>query len=174
MHRLGLIAMLTCAGVLLAQTEMPAGFVRGAMVGWDGTPASGQLTVRAADGSLSSCGYDSRSWFDRAQQSVSVSKLLPGDPVEVLADRQPGSPACYVRIVHVLDPQPPARYSRQTPVKPADPPPRRGDRTLPGVVIRREGAALSIKTRTEKAHYSYAPTQRSLATAFAWTRRRCP
>jgi hypothetical protein len=149
------LAMLACAAAAATQTEqpaptpeMPTGFVRGAMAGWDGTATTGQLTVRAADGSLSSCGYDFRSWFERAHEHITVSKLVPGDPLEVLADRKPGLRACYVRIVHVLDPQPLARSKRAAAVKPPDPPILRGDRTLSGLVIRREGLALSIKTRT--------------------------
>ena len=128
--------------------EMNSGFVRGAMAAWDGTATTGQLTVRANDGSLSSCGYDFRSWFERAHERIAVSKLLPGDALEVLADRKPGSRACYVRIVHVLDPPAVTRPRRAEPVKPPPPPVLRGDRTLSGLVIRREGLALAIKTRT--------------------------
>jgi hypothetical protein len=128
--------------------EMHSGFVRGAMASWDGTATTGELTVRAADGSLSSCGYDFRSWFERAHERIAVSKLLPGDSLEVLADRKPGTRACYVRIVHVLDPPALARPRRAEPVKPLPPPVLRGDRTLSGLVIRREGSALAIKTRT--------------------------
>jgi hypothetical protein len=133
-----------------AQKEMPTGFVRGAMATWEGTPALGQITVRAADGSLSSCGYDFRSWFERVHERIAVAKLLPGDPLEVLADREPGSSACYVRIVHVLDP--PARVNprRVVVIKPSNPPMLRGDRTVSGVVIRREGPALTVRTRTDE------------------------
>ncbi|HXP85799.1 MAG TPA: hypothetical protein VN841_13830 [Bryobacteraceae bacterium] len=148
------VAMLGCAALAAAQTEptaptpeMPSGFVRGAMAGWDGTATTGQLTVRAADGSLSTCGYDFRSWFERAHERIAVSKLVAGDSLEVLADRKPGLRACYVRIVHVLEPQPPSRPKRAAAVKLPDPPLPRGDRTLSGLVIRREGLALSIKTR---------------------------
>jgi hypothetical protein len=135
---------------LATQTEMPTGFVRGAMATWEGTPALGQITVRAADGSLSFCGYDFRSWFERAHERIAVAKLVPGDLLEVLADRKPGTFACYVRIVHVLDP--PARVNprRIAAVKPPDPPMLRGDRTVSGVVLRREGPALTVRTRTDE------------------------
>jgi hypothetical protein len=152
MKRYWPVAILACAAA--AQTEqpapapeMPSGFVHGAMASWEGSATTGQLTVRSSDGSLSSCGYDFRSWFERAHERIAVSKLIAGDPLEVLADRKPGSRLCYVRIVHVLDPQPPARPTRVAAVKPPDPPILRGDRTLSGLVIRREGMALSIKTR---------------------------
>jgi hypothetical protein len=127
---------------------MPIGFVRGAMAGWEGTAATGQLTVRKPDGSLSSCGFDIRSWFERANARIAVSKLLPGDPLEVLADRKPGSRACYARIVKVLDPPSPARPRRVIDIKPPSPPILRGNRTFSGLVVRREGSTLSIKTRT--------------------------
>ena len=126
--------------------EMPTGFVRGEMAGWEGSATNGQLTVRRADGSLSSCGYDFRSWFERAHERIAVSKLIPGDPLEILADRKPGSRACYVRTVHVLDPEP-VRPRRPAAAKPPDPPLPRGDRTISGIVIGREGLAVSIKTR---------------------------
>jgi len=148
------VAILACASLAFGQSdapapvnEMPSGFVRGAMAGWDGSGTTGQLTVRAADGSLSSCGYDFRSWFERAHEPISVTKLIAGDPLEVLADRKPGQRSCYVRIVHVLDPAPLGRPTRVPAVKPAAPPIPRGDRTLSGLVIRHEGQSISIKTR---------------------------
>lgn len=145
---------LASAALIFGQTpprapvpEMPSGFVRGAMAAWDGTANAGQITVRAADGTLSSCGYDYRSWFDRAHERIAVSKLIAGDPLEVLADRKPGQRNCYVRIVHVLDPIPASRARRVAAVKPPQPPLPRGDRTISGAVIRRDGSTLYLKTR---------------------------
>jgi hypothetical protein len=144
------VVLLITATAGAAEIEMPTGFVRGAMATWEGTPTLGQITVRAADGSLSSCGYDFRSWFERAHERIAVSKLLPGDPLEVLADRKPGTRACYVRIVHVLDPPVRVNPRRVAAIKAPDPPVLRGDQTVSGVVIRREGPALTVRTRTEE------------------------
>src|SRR5262249_41564564 len=136
---------------------MPIGFVRGAMAGWEGTAATGQFTVKRPDGSLSSCGFDLRSWFERANVRIAVSKLLPGDPLEVLADRKPGSRACYARIVKVLDPPSPTRPRRVAEARVPSPPILRGNRTFSGMVIRREGSALSIKTRTGESDLLLRP-----------------
>jgi len=134
------------------QGDMPTGFVRGTMAAWEGTPASGQITVRSGSGSLSSCGYDFQSWFERAHERIAVSKLLAGEPLEVLADRKPGSRLCYVRIAHVLDPPVRVNPRRAAAVRPSAPLVLRGDRTISGIVLRHEseGHAVTVRTRTEE------------------------
>ena len=88
-----------------AQSPMPVGIVRGKLVSSIGTNRAGEITVRGADG-LASCNYDARTYFEREFEMIHANALAPGDPVEVLADRRPGSTACYARTVQVTNRRP--------------------------------------------------------------------
>jgi hypothetical protein len=146
------VGVLLASAVQSAATNIPVGIFRGTLAAWQGTAAAGELTVRDMEGMLLSCGYDGRSYFERARQRVAVSTLTAGDVIELLADRRPGSQDCYTRTVHVIPPAPPVRPRASTPA-PAAPKPTverfqpRGDRTFAGVVIRREPGQLTIRTR---------------------------
>ena len=143
------ISLVAAAG-WCAAAEMPVGIFRGSLDGWDGTPVSGEIRARNTGGAIVSCGYDGRSYFERARERVSLAALTQGDSIEVLADNKPGSETCYARIVHVLE----AGTLAQRPARPKPPasipltgPLARGDRSVAGLVMRRESHALWIKTR---------------------------
>ena len=137
---------------LSTAAEMPVGFFRGSFASFQGTAASGVFEASNEQGTTESCGYDSRSYFERAHERVTLAKLAPGDPIEVLADHKPGSKTCYARIVHVLDIRPAILPRPPRPVPPASiplsGPLARGDRSVAGLVMRRESNALWIKART--------------------------
>jgi hypothetical protein len=144
------IGLAATAG-LCAAADMPVGIFRGSLDGWEGTPASGEIQARNTGGTVVSCAYDSRSYFERARERVTLAKLRQGDLIEVLADHKPGSGVCYARIVHVLEVQP---ALLQRPARPKPPasipmtgPLARGDRSVSGLVMRLESNALWIKTR---------------------------
>jgi hypothetical protein len=131
---------------------MPSGLFRGHFESSEGTATSGQITARAADGSTYFCGYDSRSYFEMDKERVVTAKLaaklMPGDPVMIVADRRPGSRACYTRILHVLPPTPAPRRASAAPVKPKyEIQPMRGDRTFSGIVLRLEAGRVTLRTR---------------------------
>ena|SRR5258708_11415095 len=149
LHRVGV--WLAASAGLCAAAEMPVGFFRGNLDGWQGTAVSGEIVAHDTSGAVESCGYDSRSYFERARERVTLTKLAQGDSIEVLADHKPGSWTCYARIVRVLEVQP--RVS-QRPARPTSPPSipltgplARGDRSVAGLVTRLERNAVWIKTR---------------------------
>jgi hypothetical protein len=113
---------------LHAQTAMPTGIVRGDVVSRTAT----ELAVRNSSG-VYACFYDAHTYFER--------ELDTGDPVEVLADRQIGSPACYTRMVHALD----TRRSRFAKAPASSIP--RGNLTFAGILTRRSATTLTLKTR---------------------------
>jgi hypothetical protein len=147
MRLFGLLAAAVAAAPLCAAADMPKGLFRGKMVGWEGSPSKGILLARSNAGAVEGCGYDALSILELSRQRVTVAKLEPGDPVEIIADHKPGSRDCYIRMLQVIPPAPPS-----TRVKPvAAPRPTfdlpRGDRTMSGVIIRRDARSITLRTR---------------------------
>ena len=140
-----LLSALLHAQQSIAQESMPRGIVRGTLAAWEGSAAAGALTVRKADGVVYGCSYDRHTYFERNHWLVRVSTLAAGDPVEVVADRRPGSSACYVRMLQVIVETPPQRRLaiRRT-VESFQP---RGNLSFAGLVLRRDPETLTLKTR---------------------------
>jgi hypothetical protein len=125
--------------VLEAQTSMPVGIVRGTVVARSVT----ELSVRGATGAVSACFYDAHTYFERDHNPISAAGLAAGDPVEVVADRQLGSTACYVRTVQVID-QRRSRFARVESTTESFAP--RGDLMFGGIVLRRGPTSVTLKT----------------------------
>ena len=73
---------------LCAPADMPKGLFRGQMVSWEGSPAKGVLLARTASGIVEGCGYDSLSFLELSRQRITVAKLEPGDPLEIITDHK--------------------------------------------------------------------------------------
>jgi hypothetical protein len=143
----GLIAIAVVAAPLCAPADMPKGLFRGQMVSWEGSPTKGMLLARNIAGTVEGCGYDSLSILELSRRRVTVAKLQPGDPVEIITDHQPGSRDCYIRLLQVVPPgPPPARVNAVAAKRPAFDLPR-GDRTVSGVIVRRDARSITLRTR---------------------------
>lgn len=140
------IAIVAAIGPLCAAADMPKGLFHGHMVSWEGSPVKGVLLARSAAGIVQACGYDSLSILQLSRRRVPVTKLEPGDPLEIITDHKPGSRDCYIRMLDVVPPAPPP--SRVKPVAPARPAfgVPRGDRTISGVIIRRDARSITLRT----------------------------
>ena len=150
---------------LCAGTEMPSGMFHGKLTTVEGTSSAGTIDAIDTAGAAYSCGYDTRSYFEFNKERVAATKLQPGDPLEVLADRKPGTRACYARIVHVVAPPAPVHRVAQTAARPSRPSgylPPRGDRNLAGVVLRIESSRLTLKTRDGESILLLRPDTRFL------------
>lgn len=151
--RHALLLMAAFSVCAFAADDLPKGLFRGTMVGYEGTPALGQLRVANQSGDIFQCGYDSRSYLEMQRRRITVAKLEPGDPLEVLADNPPGSTACYVRTVHVTPPpSSPARQRRIQELKGDTRAPRkealpRTYVTISGVVTETGESWLTLRTR---------------------------
>lgn len=121
-----------------AQAPIPVGIVRGDIV----SRSSNEIAVRT-NGATAACFYDAHTYFGRDRAPMPASGLFIGDPVEVLADRQPGSTACYARTVQVIDVRA-RRVKIEAPVEAFTP---RGDLLFAGVVPRRGATTLTLETR---------------------------
>jgi hypothetical protein len=149
--RLALAIAATAA--LSAQNRMPVGIVRGDVVAWQGNSTAGELQIKNPDNVVYDCQYDVRTYFERDLHRISVAGLRAGDPVEVVADRKPGTSVCYARTVHVVDahflqPAPGQRLRLRSAPSPTEAWAPRGDMSISGMVVQRAKYTLTLKTRT--------------------------
>ena len=95
--------------VLLAgQIVVPPAVLRGVLLERDPQTASGEFSVRAADNHVFRFLFDAQSYVERDRQPIDVSRLQPGELVEVVSDETSGSLLRYARSIHVLpSPAPP-------------------------------------------------------------------
>jgi hypothetical protein len=130
--------------------DMPKGIFHGTMVSFEGSANTGVLLARNAAGDVYGCGYDSNSYFEDDHHKTSPAKLDPGDPLEILTDHKPGSRICYIRMAQVVQPPPPRSPRREVaaPAKPVVAVLLKGDRTVSGLVVRLDGGAVTLRTRT--------------------------
>ena len=94
-----MIAVALAAAPLVMPADMAKGLFRGQMVSWEGSATKGILLARNTAGAVEGCGFDSLSILELSRQRVSVAKLEPGDPVEIITDHKPGSRDCYIRML---------------------------------------------------------------------------
>lgn len=133
----------------------PSGIIRGELLETGGT-AAGTLTVRDEQSRVIRCAYDHKTYVEIQKEPGTLGELRTGDRVEVLADRQAGSPACYVRSVRLLPEQSPPerrRLSRRGTASPGsqyllDSIYPRGNLTFSGVVVRLNPERLVLRTRS--------------------------
>ena len=89
-----------------------------------------------------------------------------GEPLEILANRKPGSEGCYTSMVQVIDPERERAADRARQSKRQNSGPRlffftpRGDRTFAGVVMRLTPRALTLRTRVGEAILALRPDTR--------------
>ncbi len=161
------VLAVVCAAQAMGQasvTEMPVGIFRGTLLAWKGTSAGGDLTVRRADSADFLCHYDSHSLVEADNRPVGMAGLAAGDPLKILTDHKPGSPACYARIVEVVNPEvKPVRAKAQPVARMTSDFLPRGDRTIAGVILRRESGFLTLRTRREDIVLVLRPNTRFLS-----------
>jgi hypothetical protein len=133
-----------------AQTA-DAPLVRGVLLERDAPEASGQLSIRAAGNMVLRYRFDAKTLVERGPETTGVSRLSPGDRVEVLSNSTKGSNIPYALTVHVLA----AAEPRQAPLRARDglhgesgialaP---RGGVKLSGVIARLQPGLLVLRAR---------------------------
>lgn len=143
-------AVILCAAIA-AGAEMPSGYFRGPMAGWEGSVTKGELRARSTTGEIFTCGFDAKTYMEFEKRRVTIDKLREGDPLEVLAYRRAGETACYVLSLTVVIPQPKARPNRRIDMSPSKearaPLVRHGAVNASGVVVRVDAGSLVLRTR---------------------------
>jgi hypothetical protein len=154
------VLIFTC--LLAAQTPGASPpLVRGVLLERDAQTDTGEFSVRAVDNHVFRYQFDRQTYVERENQLIDVSRLRPGEKVEVLSDAVHGLFLRYARTVHVVEDPPPPR----TPVQSRLPASRdsaersillgsslegdqaAGNLTYSGVVSRLSGERLVLHTR---------------------------
>jgi hypothetical protein len=143
----GMIVIAVLAAPLCTPADMPKGLFHGRMVSWEGSLTKGVLLASNNAGTVEACGYDSLSYLELSRQRITVAKLEPGDPIEIITDHKPGSRDCYIRMLQVVPPAPPpSRAKPVVAVRPTFDLPH-GDRTISGVIVRIDARSITVRTR---------------------------
>jgi hypothetical protein len=111
--------LLPIGSVLLLAQTMPPPVLRGVLLERDAQTDSGQFSVRIASSQVFRFQFDAKTYVERDQQSINVSRLQPGENVEVVSDEFSGSLLRYARTVHVLPAPEPPRTLSQARVRPS-------------------------------------------------------
>lgn len=149
-------------GLPLSAEPMPKGMFHGEMVSYQGDAERGELIARNSTGEQFDCTYDGKSYLEYQNRRITVAKLEPGDPLEILVDRTGRQRrTCYVRMVHVIvpEPQPVLRQlsgsfsSATVSIQPTPPRPREETverfvrETIAGVVTSIDAGGFTLRTR---------------------------
>jgi hypothetical protein len=144
-----LAVLLTLALAASAQTLENAALVRGVVLECDAHP-TGELSIRTADNQVLRYQFDAKTYAEREQRLIEARRVAPGEQVEIVSDRTPGSLLRYARTIHVLQPTPPPRplsQGRLRAYNPKQDPVRTGNLTYSGVVYRLNADRVLIHTR---------------------------
>jgi len=161
--RFGVVLLLTF--LLAAQTpgtSPPP--VRGMLLERDAQTDAGEFSVRSGDNHVLRFRFDAKTNVERESQSIDVSRLRPGEKVEVVSDALPGLVLRYARNIHVVEDPPPPRALGQSRLRTRDSADRRfpdgnpladpleaslsaGNLTYSGVVAHLSGDRLVLHTR---------------------------
>jgi len=157
--------VLTLTSLLAAQTpgDSPP-LMRGVLLERDAQTDTGEFSVRAGGNHVLRYRFDTKSCVERESQSIDVSRLRPGEKVEVVSDALPGLVLRYARSIHVVEDPPPPRALGQTRLRTRDSADRSlldqnpladpleaglsaGNLTYSGVVAHLSGDRLVLHTR---------------------------
>jgi hypothetical protein len=104
--------------VLPAQIVTPPSSLEGVLLERDPQTASGEFSVRAGDFHVFRFLFDANTRVERDQQLIDVSRLQPGEKVEVVSDDTSGPLLRYARRIHVLPAPAPPRPLSQGRIRP--------------------------------------------------------
>jgi len=106
--------LLASAAAVVAQSAIPPAHMQGVLLERDPQTVSGEFSVRVADDQVYRFLFNAKTTVDRDRQPIDVSRLQPGDEVEVISDDDGDSLLRFARIVHVMASPRPARPVSQS------------------------------------------------------------
>jgi hypothetical protein len=122
---------------------------------WIGSDSAGSFLFQTSDQKSHRCVFSSRTYFEREHKRTFVSRIPPGQALEVLSERIPEPPRCRALIVRVITPQvaSPNRYRSRAPQAATEFFLNRGTLQLTGVVVRADETLLLLRTRAGAQHW---------------------
>jgi hypothetical protein len=141
--------VLSLASALSAQTPENAPLVRGVVLECDAKP-TGELSIRTAENQVLRYQFDHKTYAERENRLIEASRVAPGEQVEIVSDRMPGSLLRYARTIHVMEPKATPRPLSQGRLRAYNPKldtVRTGNLTYSGVVYRLKPDRVMIHTR---------------------------
>lgn len=156
-RHIGMAMLLSHSLVMSAQINSPPVLLRGVLLERDPQTASGEFSVRDAENQVFRFLFDARTYVERDQGAIDVSRLRLGEKVEVVSDVSPGSQLRYALTIHVLPVSGPPRPVAQgrsrgrrisaDRLELADLPTPYGAVGFAGLVLRCTGDQLVLHTR---------------------------
>lgn len=140
-------------GHRLAVPQPPLGILRGILAGWNGDVHGGELNLVLDNGRPYTCTFDGRSYVELGRMRSVITRLNPGDSLEVVTDRLTQSSRCFARMIYVVHndvqkfrQERPGGFALERATEHISP---RGNVTYSGVVLKREGDTFLMKTRQD-------------------------
>jgi len=141
--------LLLATWVASGQSHQGSGLVRGVLLECDAKPA-GELSIRTSDNQVLRYQFDAKTYAEREDRMIEAGRLTPGEQVEIVSDRTPGSMLRYIRTVHVIQPAPPPRPLTQGRLRAYNPKVetvRTGNLSYSGVIFRLSADRVMIHTK---------------------------
>lgn len=141
--------LLLAASFLSGQSHEDAALVRGVVLECDAIP-SGELSIRTGDNQVLRYQFDQKTYAEREDRLIEAARLAPGEQVEIVSDRTPGTLLRYARTIHVIQPAPPPKPLSQGRYRATNPKietVRTGNLSYSGVVYRLNADRVMIHTR---------------------------
>src|SRR5215470_4261195 len=100
--------LLLAAWLVSGQSHEDAALVRGVVLECDAKPI-GEVSIRTSDNQVLRYQFDAKTYAEREDKLIEAARLAPGEQVEIVSDRTPGTLLRYARTIHVIQPAPPPR-----------------------------------------------------------------
>jgi hypothetical protein len=108
------------------------------------------VSIRTSDNQVLRYQFDTKTYAEREDRLIEAARLAPGEQVEIVSDRTPGTLLRYARTIHVIQPAPPPRPLSQGRLRAYNPKietVRTGNLSYSGVVYRLNADRVMIHTR---------------------------
>jgi hypothetical protein len=141
--------LLLAAWLVSGQSHEDAALVRGVVLECDAKPI-GEVSIRTSDNQVLRYEFDTKTYAEREDRLIEAARLAPGEQVEIVSDRTPGTLLRYARTIHVIQPAPPPRPLSQGRLRAYNPKietVRTGNLSYSGVVYRLNADRVMIHTR---------------------------
>jgi hypothetical protein len=141
--------LLLGAWVAGGQSHEEAALVRGIVLECDAR-LIGEVSIRTSDNQVLRYQFDAQTYAEREDRLIQAGRLAPGELVEIVSDRTPGTLLRYARTIHVIQPSPPPRPLSQGRLRAYNPKletVRTGSLSYSGVIYRLSADRVMIHTR---------------------------